>query len=69
MNSLGVFNRLDFEAVNDVSYEKKQILPGSDLQDHYIEFIDGWLHVVNSTNWKSSATFNEKQKIVKSILN
>jgi hypothetical protein len=62
-------NRYAFDRFKGARYQTEKILEGDDLQDHYIEYIDDWLHVINASNWRNSALHLEKMKVLTKHLN
>jgi hypothetical protein len=60
-------NHHSFNDFIGAGYRKEKILEGDDLQDHYIEYIDDWLHVINASNWKNSTHHNEKMMVISKL--
>jgi len=55
MNAFGVFANFPLEPISQIHYELRQVVESNepDSQADCIEIIDGWIHVMNLSNWKN----------------
>jgi hypothetical protein len=68
-NAFKIFKQYPLTHFAGAGYQKEKILSGDDLQDHYIEYIDDWLHIINASNWKNSTQHQQKMVAINELRN
>ena len=68
MNWKTIYSKINKNSITFPKHTYEKIREGDVPQSDMVEYIDGWLHIFNASNWKSINNKDERDTLVKKIL-